>query len=246
MVQEAVRKWWLPCAVVLALVSLDACQKIVQKAPTPDTSTPSAAATQPQTVARAQSAAAAAAPGPPQPSAPIVLTKEHSAAATPTTPRALANPAGLMALDREKRFLPEDFKIGPLGDAHGNDARANAATATAEDFLGRLVAGSIETRDITPEAQASLSDTLMYGLKRGTTPTAYRIGTASADASGQWAAPVRLWGAVGTSEGEIYFVQAGDEWLVQDLQVSLAQLAVARTAPKGKFFPSAYRWLLGE
>ena len=243
MVQEAVRKWWLICAVVLVLVLLAACQKSAQKAPASETNTPPVTAPAPQPAPRGQSAAAAA---PTQPNPSIVLTKENSAAAQAGKPRTFASPAALMAMDREKRFLPEDFKIGPLGDTRGEDGQTNGALARAEDFLGRLVAGIVETRDIASESQASLSDTLRYGLQRGTTPTAYRIGTAGADASGQWAAPVRLWGTVGTSEGEIYLVQAGGEWLVQDLQVSLAELAVARITPKEKYFPSAYRWLFEE
>ena len=50
----------------------------------------------------------------------------------------------------------------------------------------------------------------------------------------------------GTAEGEIYMAKPKAQWLVTDLQLSLAQMAVKREKPKEKFFPSAYRWLLEE
>ena len=45
--------------------------------------------------------------------------------------------------------------------------------------------------------------------------------------------------------GDLY-VARRQKWLVSDLQLSLAQLAVKREKAKEKYFPSAYRWLLEE
>ena len=258
MVQGTVRKWWLVPAVFLALLPFAACQKRAEKAPTPIAANATVAQPAPTT----QSAAAAPAPPAPKtqsaaapsrqttadvtPGASIVLTKESAGASPPGATRGFTSPAGLMALGRDKRFLPEDFKIGPLGDARGEDSQSDAAIATGDGFLARLVAGSIETGSLATDAQATLSDTLAYALERGYKPHSYRMGAVVTDASGQMIAPVRLWGTVGTAEGAMYFERAGAVWLVADLQVSLAQLAVARTAPKEKFFPSAYRWLLED
>jgi hypothetical protein len=52
--------------------------------------------------------------------------------------------------------------------------------------------------------------------------------------------------AIRAGEGEIYIAASGSQWLVADLQLSLAQLSVRREKPKEKFFPLEYRWLLEE
>ena len=151
-----------------------------------------------------------------------------------------------MALGRDSRFLPEDFKIGPLGSTLASSKDADAAFAAASGFLAGLVAGSIDRQWITPDAQDTLSDTLTYALERGYAPRSFRLGVPKDVAGGQIAANVRFFGSEGTSEGEIYMARAGTQWLVADVQVNLADLAVARAAPKEKFFPSEYRWLLEE
>jgi len=249
----------LVSATILALVFLASCQKSAQHSPAPVTKTEpatviTATPVQPAPIPASRPPAStgpspavnppAAAPSPADPG--LHLTKEGTDKAEPAGSRSFTSPAGLMALGRESRFLPEDFKIGPLGDARGSDLRGDKAMTTAEHFLSHLVGGTIETKDISPDAQASLSDTISYGLKRGYQPIAYRLGAIKTDANGQMSATLRLWGTVGTSEGEIYFTRVGEEWLVSDLQLSLAQMAVAKTAPKEKFFPSAYRWLLED
>jgi hypothetical protein len=259
MVLGTVRKWLL---VFTAILALAACQKSVQRSPTPAAAANPTASVPSPTPSPAPTPASAATvnPAAPVPSpaqrtvnppgattgSPIVLTKENAAKAATDNLRGFSNPAGLMALARDGRFMPEDFKIGALGDSQGDDAQADKALATAEHFLSRLVTGSVETKDIVADAQASLSDTLSYGLSRGYQPSSYRIGAVKTDTSGQATATIRLFGSTGTSEGEIYFERVGDDWLIADLQVSLAQMAIARTAPKEKFFPSAYRWLLED
>jgi hypothetical protein len=151
-----------------------------------------------------------------------------------------------MALGRDSRFMPEDFKIGTIGTGSAGKADADAAFAAASGFLDGLVTGSVERQWITPDAQDTLSDTLTYALERGYTPSSFRLGVPKDVAGGQIAANVRFFGGEGTSEGEIYMARAGTQWLVADVQVNLADLTVARAAAKEKFFPSAYRWLLEE
>jgi hypothetical protein len=164
----------------------------------------------------------------------------------PQPPKALASAGTLMALDRDARLLPEDFKIGPLDDGRDGSADEKTAVLAAASFLSRLAKGGVEKSLIAPDSQATLSDSLAYGLQRGPAPSSWRIGTAKTHDDGEITAPVRLFGPEGTAEGEIYLVKSSQKWLVSDLQISLAQMAEKREKPKEKFFPSAYRWLLED
>jgi hypothetical protein len=151
-----------------------------------------------------------------------------------------------MALGRSSVLLPEDFKIGPLGDAGTAKKDQQSAMLAARAFLSALMAGKVDTKLLTPEAQGRVPDSLAFGLKQGYTPRTYRIGVPRTREDGEITAAVRLFGADGASEGEIYMSRAGDQWLVSDVQVSLAGLSVKRQPSKEKFFPSAYRWLLED
>ena len=151
-----------------------------------------------------------------------------------------------MALGRERRILPEDFKIGPLGDNGAGRTDESRALSAASEFLARLVAGSVDKKLVAPEAQDRMADTLTFGLTQGNIPSSYRIGTPKSRENGEVTAAVRLFGKEGTSEGEIYVSPSGSQWLVADLQLSLAQLSVRKDKPKAKFFPLEYRWLLEE
>ena len=151
-----------------------------------------------------------------------------------------------MALDSQKRLLPEDFKIGPLGEARGGTADEDAAIAVASAFLASVVSGTPDVKLLAPESGKTVSDTVTFGLQQGYTPKSFRLGAPKARENGEITATVRLFGADGTSEGEIYMSHVGKVWLVSDLQLSMAQLAVKRAKPKEKFFPSTYRWLLED
>jgi hypothetical protein len=162
------------------------------------------------------------------------------------TPRLPATAAGLMALDREKRILPEDFKIGPLGDAREGTDDTDGAIAVADAFLASVVSGKVDSRLLAAESQKTVSDTVSFGLRQGYTPKSFRVGAPKVRDNGEITATVRLFGTDGTSEGEIYMSRAGKAWLVSDLQLSMAQMAVKKEKPKEKFFPSTYRWLLED
>jgi hypothetical protein len=166
--------------------------------------------------------------------------------AQPAQQKGMAHAATLMALGRDRRILPEDFKIGPLGDERSGRADEGRALSTASAFLSRLVGGSVDKKLVAPESQDTVADTLAFGLRQGNVPTSYRIGEPKSRDNGEVTAAVRLFGAAGTSEGEIYISPSGSQWLVSDLQLSLAQLAVRKDTPKEKFFPLEYRWLLEE
>jgi hypothetical protein len=158
----------------------------------------------------------------------------------------MANAASLMALGRDRRIMPEDFKIGPLGDDRTDRKNESRALSAAGEFLSGLVAGSVDKKLLAPESQDTMADTLTFGIKKGNAPTSYRLGAPKSRDNGEVAAAVRLFGPEGTSEGEIYIAPTGSQWLVADLQISLAQLSVKREKSKEKFFPLEYRWLLEE
>jgi hypothetical protein len=160
--------------------------------------------------------------------------------------RPIANAATLMALGRQTRALPEDFKIGPLGDDQTDNADEKGATTTADAFLAALVAGKVDRALLAADTEKTVLDTLTYGLKQGHTPDSFRVGVPKVQEDGGIAANVRLFSADGSAEGEVYLVRFGKKWLVSDLQLSLAQLAEKHEKSKEKYFPSAYRWLLEE
>jgi hypothetical protein len=267
-----VRRHAVLITVLLLAVLLSSCQKAPRR-PAAQAPAPAVAAAQPQAGAAAptpsapvtaapagsqpaapQAGAPAAAPTPAQgqaaaaqaPSSQAPVTLPDAAAQGKAPPKALASVNTLMALDRDRRTLPEDFKIGPLGDQQGGSSDERAAMANAEKFFSRLVKGTIEKILMAPEARAALSDTLAYGLSREPPPVSFRLGTARTREDGEITTTVRLFGAEGTAEGEVYLSKSGAQWLVSDLQLSLAQMALKREKPKEKFFPSAYRWLLEE
>jgi hypothetical protein len=151
-----------------------------------------------------------------------------------------------MALGRGTTLLPEDFKVGPLGDSATAKKDQLGAMLAAGTFLTDLVAGRVDTKLLTTDAQSRVPETLAFGLKRGYTPVSFRIGAPRTREDGEITAAVRLFAADGATEGEIYMARAGDQWLVSDVQISLAGLAVKRPPAKEKFFPSAYRWLLED
>ena len=172
----------------------------------------------------------------------IALQPQPAAAA----PRSLANAGSLVALGRDARVLPEDFKIGPLGDALATDKAQDQAMEAAGLFLTSLVGGKVNTDLVAGDARDSMAGMLGFGLSQAAAPTSWRLGRPRTRPDGEVTAAVRLFSADGSSEGEIYVAQSGSRWLVTDLQISLAQLSVKTDKPKEKFFPLDYRWLLEE
>jgi hypothetical protein len=151
-----------------------------------------------------------------------------------------------MALGRESRILPEDFKIGPLGDELAREKDQDQAMEAAGKFLSALVDGKVDKDLITEDSRDSMAGTLSFGLGNGNTPASWRLGTPRTREDGEVSAAVRLFGQNSSSEGEIYVARSGSKWLVADLQLSLAQLSVKSDKPREKFFPLDYRWLLEE
>ena len=116
----------------------------------------------------------------------------------------------------------------------------------AASFLGRLVAGKVDAALLDPGSENRVSDMLDFGIQRGDVPRSYRLGAPKKHESGEITASLRLFGPVGTSEGEISLARTGEHWLVTDLQISMDDLQVKQEKPKERFFPSSYRWMLEE
>src|SRR5271157_4794492 len=150
-------------------------------------------------------------PIPPKPgqSPSITLAQNQQAEPLLSRTRPLSSVATLMALGRQTRTLPEDFKIGPLGDNRTENQDANAAVSAAEAFLTSLVAGKADGSLLAADSQKTVLDTLTYGLKQGYAPSSFRVGTPKVQDDGEIAANVRLFGADGTAEGEIYMARTG-------------------------------------
>ena len=184
------------------------------------------------------------APAPPAKST-ITLAQEQPAAAA-VAPRQRTDVSSLLSLARDGRTLPEDFKVGALGDARAGDADEQQALAAATSFLGRLEAGKIDATLLDPGAQSRLSDMLDFGIQRGDVPRSYRIGAPRKHEDGEITASVRLFGSVGTSEGEIAMARTGGHWLITDIQISMDDMQAKPEKPTQRFFPSSYRWMLEE
>jgi hypothetical protein len=262
MVQKAVWKrsaWWMILTVSLVLAG---CQRAPRQPPAgtpaaagktaPGAQAPAASPAHPGKGAPAATAAAPQAPAAQSPGrkaaqpVPGAITLSHDVGGQTAGAGAPATAAGLMSLDREKRMIPEDFKIGPLGEAYGGTADENGAIAAADAFLASVVAGKVDQKLLAPESEKTVADTVSFGLQQGYAPKSFRVGAPKVREDGEITATVRLFGQEGSSEGEIYLSRVGKSWLVSDLQLSLAEMAVKKEKPKEKFFPSTYRWLLED
>jgi hypothetical protein len=175
----------------------------------------------------------------------ITLAQEQPAPAA-IAPRQSTDVSSLLPLGRDGPTLPQDFKIGILGDARAGDADDRQALATATSFLARLVGGKVDAALLDPADQSRITDMLDFGIQRGDVPRSYRIGAPRKHEDGEVTASVRLFGSEGTSEGEIAVARTGGHWLVTDLQISLDDMQVKAEKPKERFFPSSYRWMLEQ
>jgi hypothetical protein len=194
---------------------------------------------------------AAALPAKPTPAAAprSVVTAPSTPASTPASSpapvvRADAGLFGLLCQGAQDGNLPEDFEIGPLGAARllADDERlAYAAAAAMLDAFSR---GQVDRAVIAAGSRDALAGTIAFALERGDLPVAWRLGPPRADGS-ELVANVRLLGADGSAEGEIYARRESGSLLVSDLQIDPARMRVRRAKPDRTFFPSPYRWLLG-
>ncbi len=260
MIQKTVTRRLLLATALVVSLSMAACQRSPRQPGTANAAAAggaSAAVTTPVaprtagTASPAGASTAAAAPAAPaaspgqKPSSAIVLNPQKPTG-EPSKPSAFSDAASLMALGRSTRILPEDFKIGLLGDDRTGAADQSAAMAAAGIFLAALVAGNVDAKLIVPDSQAALVESLKYEMANGNTPKSFRLGAPTRRDDGEVTAPLRLFAEQSSTEGEIYLAPVGRLWLVEDMQISLGELAVKKEKSKDKYFPSDYRWLLQE
>jgi hypothetical protein len=239
-----VRKFPGAAALLLCLALLGGCSRSAKAgagAPPPGSAPPPAAPSAERATPPARGQPAP--PGSKQP--PITLSKEQ-APPRPQPGIAQAGTASLLTLGGTPRLLPEDFSIGPLaGDGEAN-ADEKAALASGAMLLASLLTGTPDGTLLTSGSEKAVLD-LLDGLSGSdAAPTAFRMGRAVSLPDGEISANVRLFRGEGSAEGEIYLRKEGSRWLVADVQINPAALAQARQRPGGRFFPSPYRWLLGE
>ena len=237
---------WQGCAIALILLAVAGCTKTPRSTPAAAPSQP-AQTTSPSSIAPPSSAPAGAVK--PQASGPnrtIALAQEQPPAATPAAARLSSDVSSLLPVGRGSRVLPEDFKIGVLGDSQVGDADERQAMVAASAFLSRLLAGKVEAALLAASTGGRITDMLEFGIRRGGVPSAFRVGTPKKHESGEISASVRLFSEAATTEGEISLARTEGHWLVADFQISLDDLQVKREKSRERFFPSSYRWLLQE
>jgi hypothetical protein len=242
LVQGAVGKFPGASALTLCLALLAACTRS-QGPGGPKAARPAGAA----------AAVAAVPPAPSEPTHPAAPTKPNPITLTsqpaPARPQpgiAGAGTGSLLVLGPAGLVMPEDFSIGPLADMRGGTDDEKAALASAAAFLASVAAGRPDGKLLAPESEKAVLDLLAPVPEGGAVPTRFRLGQAVSLPDGEISANVRLLRGQGSAEGELYLRREGSQWLVVDVQVNPAALAVARQRPKQRFFPSPYRWLLGQ
>jgi len=244
-----VRKWLAFPTLLFLFFYLYSCWDIATKGAGPAMAWKAVSGpreTPPQAQGQPQAAPAVPAPQTPQPERAITLTPAQQAAPVTPLPRTESGIAALFTLDPYAHTMPEDFLIGPLGGEIAEASDEGGAIRAARTFLASFAAGSVDRKLIAPERDEAIADMLAFGIEKGFAAKSFRVGRPRKHDSGEVTAAVRLFGAAGTAEGEIYLSKTGTEWLVGDFQINLAQLAEEREKPKERFFPSAYRWLLEE
>ena len=176
----------------------------------------------------------------------IAPSQENTPTPAPAAARLTSDVTSLLSRAREGRTLPEDFSIGPLADERVGDSDEEQALSAASSFLTRLCAGKVNASLLAPADSARISDMIDFGLNRGDRPKEFRVGAPRKHDTGEIGANVRLFGAAGTSEGEIIMTRTAGRWLVADLQISLDDMQIKKEKPKERFFPSSFRWMLQE
>ncbi len=178
---------------------------------------------------------------PPAPDAAAGRAVQASAQPTPPPPTP-ATSADLLAVDLTPPIAARDFRIGPLYVPGAEKAAPREAEELVARLLDGLVLGKVETALFDLQSQDRLTRSLQYYTTNGALPLRYRIGELHERGEGEVIANVRLFGATGVAEGEVYLLRSAEGWRVDDLQVGFPQLAVAYVPPSEPFVPSSYEF----
>ena len=150
----------------------------------------------------------------------------------------------LLAQGAQDGLLPEDFEIGPLASSRLLQGDGREAFAVAASLAVAFARGAVDRSLLAADSREALAGMLGYAIEQGELPASFRLGPPRA-AGQEQVANLRLLGAEGSTEGEIYARLEGRAWLVSDLQVDPARMLVRKDRSGRTFFPSPYRWLLG-
>jgi hypothetical protein len=136
--------------------------------------------------------------------------------------------------------VARDFRIGPL-DVPAAGGRTEASQVLSR-FLDAMTRGEVAGDLLDPESRERITRSLTYFIDKGILPTRYRVGELRDAGESEILANVRLFGAPGVAEGEVYLVHAESGWMVGDLQIGLALLAEPYEPPQAPFVPSSYEY----
>ncbi len=155
-------------------------------------------------------------------------------------PASVAEGSEFLQTDIMPPLYPRDFEIGLLQSTVALTVSAKQAYATVSALLWDLSRGSVRGESLAPEVREDLSGTLAYHLQQGNTFATYRIGAAQPVGSDELRLNVRLFAALGATEGEVYVARSQDTWLVTDVQIGFPELRRASEPRVEPFMPSAY------
>jgi len=146
--------------------------------------------------------------------------------------------------ERTTLLYPVDYKIGPLQELTGKDKEQQSLISIITRFFNALIKGNVEKELLYKENATTLLGFLNFNLKNQKDKlTRFRIGkidikTEAAQVN------IRLYSSKGVTEGEIFFINTENTWLISDLQVNFELLAVEHKESADKFLPGTYYWML--
>ena len=146
----------------------------------------------------------------------------------------------LLSLRGGERYSPEDFEIGEL-QSQTADRDIQLILARILSFQEALSEKNISSVDIHPDWREQAQRNIGFHLERGNIPLDVRVGIVDIYLTGKARANIRFVGKPGVALGEIYLERDGDQWLISDLQIDLADLADAVSERDGLYEPSVYR-----
>jgi len=178
---------------------------------------------------------------PPRPQ-PATRPAEAPSGNLPDGPSAVSSPAGLETLAYRTAVpprLPEDMRIGPLGDTLAGDPLLTAA----ESFLRGLEEGKI-LRDLAAGSSRDYLEKVFQPiLEEGPLPVRYRLGIPRIYEPGKARINIRLYGTRGRTGGELLLEEEGAVWRIGDLQIDWNGLSEEYKKDFDLYEPQTYRWL---
>ncbi len=174
----------------------------------------------------------------------ITLRKEES---TPRLPAPRVGTAQNLLPLESSAHIPEDFKIGSLQDTMESDRDLMLISERVMGFLNSLKSAELVNEQLLPSKREELSRFLNFYLEQDLYPLDFRMGTTAISVrDGQKSARlnVRLFGAIGVTEGELYLSMEDQKWYISDIQVGFELLRQPYSPSEERFVPSEYGWAL--